>query len=60
MRRQHMQQHSETLANQQAQPQPICGSIIDDQGREVAITPEMIKQACEELEKSRVALAEKN
>ena len=55
-----MQQHSETLANQQAQPQPICGSIIDDQGREVAITPEMIKQAGEELEKSRVALAEKN
>lgn len=29
------------------------GAIIDDEGREIPITREMIKEACEELESSR-------
>lgn len=32
--------------------QPVGGFIIDDQGREVPITEQMIQQACRELEKA--------
>ncbi|WP_166569682.1 PA1571 family protein [Pseudomonas sp. R5(2019)] len=41
------------------QPQKPCGSIIDAQGREVDITPEMIRKACEDLEKQVVKPADK-
>lgn len=34
---------------------PVGGFIIDDQGREVAITEQMIQQACAALEDSRQA-----
>jgi len=49
-----------TKAQQTGHPNPACGSIIDAQGREVEITEDMIKKACEDLEKSRVALARKD
>jgi len=32
--------------------QPVGGSIIDAQGREIPITEDMIQRACRELEKS--------
>lgn len=32
--------------------QPVGGSLIDAQGREVPITEGMIQQACRELEKN--------
>ena len=32
--------------------QPVGGSIIDAQGREVPITEDMIQRACQELDKS--------
>lgn len=52
-------QHTDTPKNQN-RPQPqVCGSIIDAQGREVPITDEMIKKACEDLEKSRVERSNK-
>lgn len=31
--------------------QPVGGSIIDAQGREIPITEDMIQRACRELEK---------
>ncbi|CAM4053293.1 hypothetical protein CCOS865_05008 [Pseudomonas reidholzensis] len=37
-----------------------CGSIIDAKGHEVPITDEMIKKACEDLEKSRVERVKKD
>lgn len=39
-----------TTKHQQA---PVGGFIIDGQGREVPITEEMIKQACDALEEGR-------
>lgn len=36
-----------------ARQMPVGGFIIDAQGREVAITEEMIQAACELLEQSR-------
>ncbi|QSL92595.1 hypothetical protein SAMN03159511_2204 [Pseudomonas sp. NFACC19-2] len=39
-----------TNKHQQA---PVGGFIIDGQGREVPITEEMIKQACDALEEGR-------
>lgn len=52
-------QNSTTEANQPGHPNPACGAIIDAQGREIEITEDMIKKACEDLEKSRVELAKK-
>jgi len=40
-----------TTAKQQQEP--VGGFIIDGQGREVPITEEMIKQACDALEEGR-------
>jgi len=34
--------------------QPVGGSIIDAQGREVPITEDMVQNACRELEKRLV------
>ena len=31
--------------------EPVGGSIIDEQGREVPITEDMVQDACRELEK---------
>ncbi|MFI8482682.1 PA1571 family protein [Pseudomonas sp. NPDC078700] len=41
------------------QDKPVGGAIIDEQGHEVEITEHMIQDACDELEKSRVAQQEK-
>ena len=51
--------------NTQEQPVPnpqasVGGTIIDKDGNEVTITEQMIQQACEALEKSRVELAKKD
>ncbi|MDG9760910.1 hypothetical protein L0Y47_11335 [Ectopseudomonas composti] len=35
------------------QQEPVGGFIIDGQGREVPITEDMIRQACDDLEESR-------
>lgn len=35
------------------QQEPVGGFIIDGQGREVPITEDMIKQACDALEEGR-------
>lgn len=41
--------------DQPYQPQqPVGGSIIDAQGREIPITEDMIQRACRELENSCV------
>ena len=40
--------------------QPVGGSIIDAQGREVPITESMIQTACQELEKRLVKPANKD
>lgn len=43
---------SETLPVKRVQPhEPVGGSIIDAQGREVPITEDMVQDACRELEK---------
>ena len=48
-------QHSTDTPKTQPRPQTqACGSIIDAQGREVAITEQMIQKACKDLEESRV------
>ena len=48
-------QHGNDNQKPQTIPQSqACGSIIDGKGREVPITEQMIQQACEALEKSRV------
>lgn len=39
-----------TTPNPQA---PVGGSVIDQNGKEITITEEMIQQACEKLEQSR-------
>ncbi|WP_210014562.1 PA1571 family protein [Pseudomonas palmensis] len=52
-------QNSNTQAQRPSYPNPACGSIIDAQGREIEITEDMIRKACEDLEKSRVELAKK-
>ncbi|QVM98315.1 hypothetical protein LOY37_18605 [Pseudomonas sp. B21-012] len=51
--------------NTQEKPAPnpqasVGGTIIDKDGNEITITEEMIQQACEKLEKSRVELAKKD
>ncbi|WP_425914822.1 PA1571 family protein [Pseudomonas sp. GWSMS-1] len=51
MRRQPM--HSSQQTPQKTAPVPVGGSVIDDQGREVPITEEMIQQACSALEKAQ-------
>ncbi len=38
---------------------PIGGAIIDEQGREIPITEQMIQRACRELENSRSTLAKR-
>ncbi len=56
----HMDMHNNShcsavvpLNPQAEQPQQsIGGAIIDDQGREIPITEQMIQQACCELEKA--------
>lgn len=53
-------QHSSTTAPQRPHHSaPVCGSIIDAQGREIPITEQMIQQACRELENSRVTPVKK-
>ncbi|HDS1699917.1 MULTISPECIES: PA1571 family protein [unclassified Pseudomonas] len=48
-------QHGNDNQKPQTSPQPqVCGSIIDAKGREVPITEQMIQQACNALEESRV------
>ncbi|WP_312935065.1 PA1571 family protein [Pseudomonas sp.] len=51
--------HQQPKTHTQVLQQP-CGSIIDAQGREVPITEEMIRDACDELEKSRAAQARRD
>jgi hypothetical protein len=38
---------------------PIGGAIIDEHGREIPITEQMIQHACRELEKSHTPLAKR-
>lgn len=38
---------------------PVGGAIIDEQGREIPITEQMIQRACRELENSRSTLAQR-
>lgn len=45
--------HSSQQTPQKNAPVPVGGSVIDDQGREVPITEEMIQQACSALEKAQ-------
>lgn len=52
-------QHSNTQQPRPVHPTPVCGSIIDAQGREIPITEQMIQQACRELENSPVAPVKK-
>ncbi|MBF8781170.1 PA1571 family protein [Pseudomonas fulva] len=52
-----LQHSSETQTTQHHQQPQACGSIIDHQGREVPITEQMIQQACQDLEKSRIDLS---
>ncbi|CDF84331.1 hypothetical protein PKB_2984 [Pseudomonas knackmussii B13] len=51
-------QHPRDSAQHPDQPrppqQPVGGSIIDAQGREIPITEDMIQRACRELENSCV------
>lgn len=42
-----------TNPSSQALQMPLGGYLIDAQGREVAITEAMVRQACEALESSR-------
>jgi hypothetical protein len=52
---------SETLPVKRVQPrEPVGGSIIDAQGREVPITEDMVQDACRDLEKRLVKPAAKN
>lgn len=54
-------QHNDSLAVKRVQPQePVGGSIIDAQGREVPITEDMVQDACRELEERLVTPASKN
>nr|WP_177326835.1 PA1571 family protein [Pseudomonas sp. ML96] len=46
------QQSPQTRSNPSNPQQPVGGSIIDAQGREVPITEQMIQQACQALDKS--------
>ncbi|MDR6715460.1 hypothetical protein J2W83_005105 [Pseudomonas hunanensis] len=55
-----LQHRSETPKTTNPAHNAECGSIIDGQGREVPITDEMIKKACEELEKSRAERSKKD
>ncbi|MCY1395753.1 hypothetical protein D3C76_1297360 [compost metagenome] len=43
-----------TPQEEKAPKQEAVGSVIDAQGKEIPITRQMIKEACEELEKSVV------
>lgn len=52
---------SETLPVKRIHAQePVGGSIIDGQGREVPITEAMVQDACRELEKRLVKPVPKN
>ncbi|WP_172146126.1 MULTISPECIES: PA1571 family protein [Pseudomonas] len=55
----HRQTPAPRVAPKQSQ-QPVGGAIIDEQGREIPITENMIQRACRELEKSLVAPGTKN
>lgn len=48
------QQTSAVPVFPQQPPQPLGGAIIDGEGREIAITEQMILQACRDLEKYSV------
>lgn len=54
-----LQHSSDTPKAENPQHSHDCGAIIDQQGREVPITDEMIKKACEKLEESRQERASK-
>ncbi|MCY1337119.1 hypothetical protein D9M68_201260 [compost metagenome] len=50
-----MRLHNETSAPRvppRKPQQPVGGAIIDDQGREIPITEQMIQQACREMDKT--------
>lgn len=49
-----MQQTSTPRPAPQQPPQPLAGAIIDSEGREIAITEQMIQHACSELERQWV------
>lgn len=53
MRRQDMGLQNSSSSEKPQQSKHSCGTVIDAQGREVEITEEMIRKACEALEKSR-------
>ena len=53
------QQTSEPRVIPMAAQHPIGGAIIDEQGREIPITEQMIQRACRELENSRISLAQR-
>ena len=54
-------QHSSTQPKTTPNPQaPVGGSVIDQNGKEITITEEMIQQACEKLEQSRKDPAKKD
>ncbi|MCW2270536.1 hypothetical protein D3C77_38110 [compost metagenome] len=56
-----LQQGSNTQQKTTPNPQaPVGGSIIDQHGKEITITEEMIQQACEKLEQSRKEPAKKD
>ena len=50
--------HSPQQNPQKATQMPIGGFVIDAQGREIAITEEMIQQACNALEKAQKQAAQ--
>ncbi|WP_165957378.1 PA1571 family protein [Pseudomonas sp. H9] len=54
-------QHGNTQPKTAPNPQaPVGGSVIDQNGKEITITEEMIQQACDKLEKSRENLGKKS
>jgi hypothetical protein len=53
------QQSSESRVIPMQSQHSIGGAIIDEQGREIPITEQMIQRACRELEDSRSTLAKR-
>ncbi|MFQ6571723.1 PA1571 family protein [Pseudomonas sp. UM16] len=52
---------SSTQSQSAPDPQtPVGGSIIDQNGKEITITEQMVQQACEKLEQSRKDAAKKD
>ncbi|MDX1297810.1 PA1571 family protein [uncultured Pseudomonas sp.] len=51
--------HSSQQNPPKTTPMPVGGSVIDEQGREVPITEDMIQQACNALEKAQQQAAKR-